>query len=66
MLPFVQVFFFNSQEFAYTMPSVPHTGSSSDADGGHERGQFDDMALVSLLLLMSFIFIARGNGSVKA
>lgn len=31
------------------MPSVPHTGSSSTPAGGHDRGQFDEIALLSLL-----------------
>lgn len=49
MFPFVHVFFFISQELTYMTPSVPHTGSSSTPAGGHDRGQFDEIALLSLL-----------------
>lgn len=32
------------------IPSVPHTGSDSNPTGGHDLGQLDDIALLSLLL----------------
>lgn len=34
------------------IPSVPHTGSASNVAGGHDRGQFDEMAFGSLVLAL--------------
>jgi hypothetical protein len=40
------------------MPSVPHTGSASTVAGGHDLGQFDDMALLSLVMFVAVAIMA--------
>lgn len=46
------------------IPSVPHTGSASMLAGGHDRGQFDETALLSLLLVLITAGWVSGNQAI--